>query len=50
MYLYNESVLFNFGYIKITDPKNDGVKHLLYEVDSDGRDRPGSSLDIVPIN
>ena len=50
-YLYNESALFNFGHIKITDPKNDGVKHLLYEVvDSNGRIRPGSSLDLVPTN
>ena len=49
--LYSESALFNFGHINITATKSDNVKHLLYDViDSNGRLRPGSSLDIAPMN
>jgi alkaline phosphatase D len=49
--LYSESALFNFGHLNITATKSDNVRHLLYDViDSNGRLRPGSSLDIVPMN
>ncbi len=49
--LYSESALFNFGHINITATKSDNSKHLLYDViDSNGRLRPGSSLDIAPMN
>ena len=48
-YLYNESAIFNFGYIKIQQDKHDQHTHLLYEVvDSNNRFRPGSQLDLVP--
>jgi alkaline phosphatase D len=48
-YLYNESAIFNFGYLKIQQDKQDHVAHLLYEVvDSNNRFRPGSQLDLVP--
>lgn len=50
-YLYNENAIFNFGHVNITSTKNDGVKHLLYEViDSNGRIRPNSSLDLTPMS
>jgi len=44
-YLYNESAIFNFGYVIIN--KTGGNTHFIYHVvDTDGRIRPKSDLDI----
>jgi alkaline phosphatase D len=46
-YLYNESAIFNFGYVTIK--KVDGNAHFIYHViDTDGRIRTKSDLDITP--
>lgn len=45
-YLYNESAIFNFGYVIIN--KTSGNTHFIYHVvDTDGRIRPKSDLDIT---
>ena len=48
-YLYNESATFNFGNFKIEKDENDNKAHFLYNViDTNGRIRPHSDLNIVP--
>ena len=47
--IYQESKIFNFGYIKMQKEKSDDKVHLLYEVlDENGVVRPGSNWDIPP--
>jgi alkaline phosphatase D len=49
-YLYSENAIFNFGHLKLTE-KADKKIHLIYQViDSNGRIRPGSLLDLLPMN
>ena len=49
-YLYSENALFNFGHLKLSENPVDKKIHLRYEViDSNGRIRPGSSLDLPPM-
>jgi alkaline phosphatase D len=46
---YQESKIFNFGYIKIQKQRSDGKAHLISEVlDENGLVRPGSNWDISP--
>lgn len=48
-YLFNESAIFNFGDFKIQEDGKDKKPHLLYSViDTNGRIRPQSNLDIAP--
>ena len=47
-YLYSETVLFNFGHIKIEKVK-DGKYHFIYNViDSNNRIRPNSTINLIP--
>jgi hypothetical protein len=46
-YNYTETALFNFGLVRV-DKGNDGNIHFLYDIiDSNGRIRPNSHLNIV---
>lgn len=51
VYLYSENAIFNFGHLKLAEKAIDKKTHLIYEViDSNGRIRPGSSLDLSPMS
>lgn len=46
---YTETALFNFGVVRV-EKGNDNKMHLLYDiVDSNGRTRPNSHLDVTPL-
>jgi len=50
-YLYSENAMFDFGHLKIKENPMDKKMHLVYEViDSNGRIRPNSSLDLPPVS
>jgi alkaline phosphatase D len=47
--LYGEGNIFNFGYIRIEDGREDGKPHLIADIrDENGIVRPDSTLDLLP--
>jgi alkaline phosphatase D len=47
--LYGEGNIFNFGYIRIEDGREDDKPHLIADIrDENGIVRPGSTLDLIP--
>jgi len=47
--LYSEAAIFDFGYLKVEERRDDKKVHLFYNViDENNRIRPGSSLNLIP--